>query len=295
MKSTDLTGMTFGRLKVVKEGEIYVSPKGARSRTWVCECECGNKILVSTSHLKSGHTKSCGCLRHEGGKEVRDLTGQRFGRLIAIREDGRTKQGQAKWLCQCDCGNIKSIASASLTGGLTKSCGCYNSELRTNLNLKHGDAFRHNKARLYEVWCAMIKRCENPNDDHFYCYGGRGVSVCADWHKYENFKAWAYANGYDDSAGRGQCTIDRIDNNKGYEPGNCRWVDMRAQGKNTRKAKMLTIQGKTKPLTQWAEEKNIRPGTIHSRLRNGWAVEEAVMTAVMKGGNQYANYRNHSL
>lgn len=180
----DLTGQRFGRLTVVRLGEFR-----NHAYQWVCKCDCGNVAEASASHLKSGHTKSCGCLRREGGKEVRDLTGQRFGKLVALKEDGRTKQGQAKWLCQCDCGNITSVASSSLTGGLTKSCGCYNVEKTTERNLKHGDAFRHNKTRLYEVWCAMIKRCENSGDHNYKYYGARGIRVADEWHDFSHLKS----------------------------------------------------------------------------------------------------------
>ena len=224
-------------MEVVSEGKIQKHPSGNQTRLWECLCDCGNITYASSNHLKSGHTKSCGCLRNEGGKEVRDLTGQRFGRLVAIKENGRTKQGQAMWLCQCDCGNTKTIASASLTGGLTVSCGCYGREKTIKRNLKHGNAYRHNKTRLYEVWCAMIKRCENPNDNGYKYYGGRGISVANEWHDYSNFKEWAEKSGYDENAKRLDCTIDRIDVDGNYEPSNCRWTDWKVQMNNTRRNK----------------------------------------------------------
>lgn len=233
----DLIGKRFGRLEVIGEGESVRHPSGAVSKSWECRCDCGNVVYVSTSHLKSGHTKSCGCLRNEGGKEVRDITGQRFGKLVAIRENGRTKQGQAMWLCKCDCGNEKTIATSSLVNGLTKSCGCYNRERTREKNYKHGNAMRHNKTRLYEVWCAMIKRCENPNDDHFMYYGGRGIKVADEWHDFAVFKEWALSHGYFEGEKRTDCTIDRIDVDGDYEPNNCRWADWITQMNNTRRNK----------------------------------------------------------
>ena len=281
-KHNDILGEKFGRLTAIE----YVG-----SSYWKCRCDCGNETTTTYNKLKTGHTKSCGCLLHEGGKEVRDLTGQRFGRLVAIKENGRTKQGQAMWLCRCDCGNVKSIASSSLVGGLTKSCGCYNSEMRVKRNLKHGFSYRNRKIRLYEVWCNMLQRCSNPNNEMYKNYGGRGIKVCEEWHDFATFKEWAYASGYDENAERYECTIDRIDNNGNYEPSNCRWVDMKTQAKNTRKVRLLTVNGVTKPLTLWAEEQGIQPSTIRGRLRIGWTPEEAVLTKVMKGANGYVNYR----
>ena len=224
----EIIGVKFGRLTPVE----YLG----RSH-WRCVCDCGGETVTTYNKLITGHTKSCGCLRHEGGKEVRDLTGQRFGRLVAIKEAGRTKQGQAIWLCQCDCGATKSVVSAALTSGLVVSCGCYSRENTVRRNLKHGDAPRGRKTRLYEVWCSMIKRCENPNDKAYQYYGGRGIKVADEWHDFSNFKKWAYANGYYEAQSRTDCTIDRINVDGNYEPGNCRWADWITQMNNTRRNK----------------------------------------------------------
>lgn len=236
-KRIDLKGRRFGRLEVTGRADDYCSPGGHKTTMWWCLCDCGNVTKASTAHLNSGHTASCGCLRNEGGKEVRNLKGQRFGRLLVLQENGRTPQGQARWLCRCDCGKEKTIAMSALVSGLTTSCGCYASEMTTLRNIKHGNAFRHNKTRLYEVWCAMIKRCENTNDDHYEYYGGRGVRVAPEWHDFSVFKEWAYKNGYDENAEHFKCTIDRIDVDGNYEPNNCRWADWKTQMNNTRRNK----------------------------------------------------------
>lgn len=132
----------------------------------------------------------------------------------------------ARWLCRCDCGKYVSLSSAQLTGKrANKSCGCY-------LHTKH---LTHGKtgSRLYNVWNSMKQRCTNSNVKTFDHYGGKGITVCEEWmNSFEAFEEWALSHGYDPEERRGKCTIDRIDNSKGYSPENCRIVDMKVQGNN---------------------------------------------------------------
>ena len=145
-----------------------------------------------------------------------DLTGRRFGRLVALRRVESDSGGRTVWECRCDCGTIKCIRAAALTQGLTKSCGC----------LRHGKS----KTRLYHIWAHMIQRCEDPKSNRFHLYGGRGVSVCKEWREdFMNFYSWAIQNGYTDTL-----SIDRIDVDGNYEPSNCRWATMSEQNKNRR-------------------------------------------------------------
>lgn len=177
-----------------------------------------------------------------------DLTGQRFGRLVALRTDGKDSQGKYKWLCRCDCGNEKSVPGTYLTQGYTRSCGCMRSEAVTEHNRsadkrastakwnsiykkKHG---KHG-TRLYRVWSGMKQRCQNTRSEAYQYYGGRGISVFPEWNEdFDAFYSWAMANGYDENAMHGECTIDRIDINGNYEPGNCRWVSIAEQNRNKR-------------------------------------------------------------
>ena len=174
-----------------------------------------------------------------------DITNQRFGRLVAIKRSGFSNRHAAIWECQCDCGNIVHVLSASLRCGDTKSCGCLKRDCGSQMiksitgegstHFKHGDAKAHNMARLYYVWLAMKDRCRNPNNKRYKDYGGRGITVCEEWLRdYTAFRNWAMANGYDPTAPRGACTIDRIDVDGNYCPENCRWVSMKVQNRNKR-------------------------------------------------------------
>ena len=161
--------------------------------------------------------------------KLKNLTGQRFGRLSVIRREGSDPHGFATWFCECDCGNQSIVSGSDLTKSHTKSCGCLRNELSRERCTKHGK----NGTRLYEVWKSMNQRCSNEANAGYRRYGGRGIAVCEDWQNdFQAFYNWAIAHGYDETAPRGKCSIDRIDNDKGYSPDNCRWVDMKTQINN---------------------------------------------------------------
>ena len=165
------------------------------------------------------------------------IEGQRFGRLVALSKansyvapNGRKS---AKWLCKCDCGEFVEILATSLVRGHTRSCGCLARDVSFLSATKHG----REGTRLYDVWTNMKQRCGNPQNPRFSDYGGRGITVCEEWLDFSNFASWADSSGYDETAGRGLCTLDRIDNDRGYSPDNCRWVDMHEQRMNQRRMK----------------------------------------------------------
>ena len=134
----DLTNQKIGKLSVIRQAE-----KINNKTAWVCQCECGNEIIVSSTNLSAGHTKSCGCLKAEKSRQAhfKDLTGQKFGRLTVIKETDQyvSPQGNkyTRWLCRCDCGNEATVLSCHLSSGAISSCGCYSAELTSQLNAKN--------------------------------------------------------------------------------------------------------------------------------------------------------------
>lgn len=143
---------------------------------------------------------------------------------------------------------------------------------RTESNKKHGFGGDHNRPPEYGVWQAMVQRCTNPNCKTWHRYGGRGIRVCDRWRTYENFIA---DMGPRPSAAH---SIDRIDNNRGYTPSNCRWVTIRVQANNTRWNRRIMVKGRTATIAEWARITGLKGNTILCRLRAGWTPERAVTT-----------------
>lgn len=204
-------------------------------------------------------------------KKVHDLSGQRFGRLTVVEmEDTNTRK--TYWLCKCDCGNMKRVRSDSLLCGSIRSCGCLKAE-RDKINLnssvakkKHAEAgYKVGGTRLYNIWQGMKHRCNNPNDARYERYGGRGIHVCEEWEKdFIAFRNWSFENGYEDGL-----TIDRIDNDRGYSPDNCRWATLKEQSNNRSTNINITIGNSTRNLMEWCEIFGLDYKKIYARYRRG--------------------------
>lgn len=190
----------------------------------------------------------------------------KFGRLTVLcrAEDRVYKDGRKRiaWNCRCDCGNTKEVLGENLKSGYTKSCGCLQKEKAAMAQLKHGEA----DSRLYNVWSAIKRRCFNSTVPEYHRYGGRGITMCNEWLDYEVFSNWARANGYRDDAPRGECTIDRIDNNGDYCPDNCRWVNQQDQMNNVSYNHYVTYNGENHTVAEWSRIYNIPYTRLLQRL-----------------------------
>lgn len=191
----------------------------------------------------------------------KDRLGLRYGRLVVIESITIRGLGTG-WKCVCDCGNEIYAAGYNLESGNTQSCGCYHIQRHTT----HGKT----KSRVYVIWKSMRQRCGNPKAFKYCNYGGRGISVCGRWLKFENFLA-------DMGEPPDGLTIERIDNNGNYEPTNCRWATYTDQLNNRRNNRFVEAFGKRQTLTQWSRELNIPFTTLRNRLdRAKLPAEEAL-------------------
>lgn len=196
-----------------------------------------------------------------------DLTGNQYGRLtvlnIAVDIPGKKK----KWLCQCECGKEVVVAGSNLRNGHTTGCK------ECSMERLHKAQIKHNMTgtKLYRVWRGILNRCENSNFKSYSDYGGRGISVCPEWHDGLNFFQWAMQNGYEEGK-----EIDRIDNNGNYGPNNCRWVSRTENANNKRNNRKLIYNGKLMTMAEIARANNINYKLFHKHLSKGMTVEEAI-------------------
>ncbi len=179
-----------------------------------------------------------------------DITGQRFGRLVVTK-----MLPKARCECLCDCGNVTTPLHSDVRHGKTKSCGCTVSH--------HG--MKHTPE--YSVWTSMLQRCENPNNKDYHYYGERGITVCPEWHDFAVFIA-------DMGVRPSGCqTIDRIDNDKGYELSNCRWTTWKRQQRNTSRTIKLDYGGLMLPLCDLAELTGLDSNVMRYRYHAGWSID----------------------
>jgi hypothetical protein len=183
-----------------------------------------------------------------------ELTGRRFGHWTALGRSAR----RCGWLCRCDCGTERSVISSDLLSGRSSACGCTRRTRRS-----HGHTARASgRTPEYAAWAAMKTRCTNPNGDFWYCYGGRGIRVAAEW--VDSFEAFFAHVGPRPS---GRHSLDRIDANGHYEPGNVRWATPEEQANNKTSCRFLEHGGERMTLRQWARKLGITSASLRDRLR----------------------------
>lgn len=257
----NMTGLKFGDWTVIE-----FAGRGKNTKAvWRCVCSCGAVKVVEGSFLRCGGTKSCG----HASKMIN--IGRRFGRLVIVARVEASRTGHhTRYLCRCDCGNEKEQWMSSLMAG-TDSCGCLTKEKLKNRKKKHGMSH----TRLYKSWAAMKDRCLNDGNTAFGHYGGRGITVCERWRlSFDNFL-------HDMGERKPGMTLERVDNNKGYEPGNCIWATRKRQQRNRRANVKIEYKGKVVCLAELSELTGVRAATIRARMLRGASAEDAV--SVPKG------------
>lgn len=199
------------------------------------------------------------------GNGFKDLTGEVFGRLTVLGKTERMSGRKSYWSCRCECGKQKEVRSDCLTRSVkpVKSCGCIRDEQAVK-NIVKNHSHKESKTHLHHLWIRMKQRCTNPKTTRFEDYGGRGIRVCDEWLKYENFRDWAYRSGYKEGL-----SIERVNVNGNYEPFNCTWIPLLEQANNRRTTVWVEYNGKKQNLKQWSDELNINYGTLNSRYQRG--------------------------
>ena len=193
-----------------------------------------------------------------------DLSGQKFGRWSVL-----DYAGASYWHCVCTCGANRKVFGANLTRGQSLSCGCFAADQNTTHGLS--------RSRVYSIWEGMKARCTNPSSTYWHRYGGRGISFCERWQKFENF----YADVGDPPTEAH--SLGRVDNDGNYTPENVRWETPEQQNHNKVLNHKVTIDGVTKTLTQWAQENGLKPSTVMSRIHYGWDDRDAVTLPIIRG------------
>ena len=216
------------------------------------------------------------------GRKALELAGQRFGRLLVIdRHPNSSSCGHTRWNCRCDCGQQLVVAGNNLKSGNSNSCGCLQREMAKTSNTTHG--LGH--VDEYSVWSGMIQRCTNPNSEAYDNYAGRGIFVCDRWMSFENF--------YADMGPRPSPmhSLDRIINDQGYNPENCRWATRVVQNNNTRSNRLIEYKGQMYTLSQLSQlpqvlANGISYNTLLNRLTaQGMDVETAITQPVRRKRN----------
>lgn len=210
----------------------------------------------------------CKISSKDRSRKVIDIAGKKFGRLLVVSMAGMNSQRTMLWNCVCDCGNNAMVAGTKLRSGHTVSCGCAQRDATRLSNTTHG----MRRMPEYNAWRSMKSRCYKKTNSAYHNYGGRGIEVCERWR--ESFENFISDMGRRPSAFH---SIDRINNNGNYEPGNCHWSTGVAQGNNKRNNRRLEVDGRNMTIAEWARERSIPYITLIQRVsRYGWSAQQAL-------------------
>ena len=215
-----------------------------------------------------------------------DMLGKRFGHLTVtgLANKNNTYPLRRNWMLLCDCGKDVTANTNILTKGQKSTCGTC--DLHSQL-LAHNKTHGKSKTKLFRVWYGILERCYNNRIMSYKNYGARGISVCKEWRdSYQSFHSWAMVSGY-----REGLSIDRIDNNGGYEPGNCRWCSKKEQAQNRRSNVFINYMGDSKTISQWESILGFGREIIRSRLLRGWSVNDALSVKANEKRKEAAYFR----
>lgn len=277
----DITGQRFGKWTVLKrvKNDKNGSPK------FLCKCDCGNLKEVLSFTLRNGESTNCGCyLKERANKEI----GKKYNHWTILEKAESNKYGQAKWLCRCDCGNLRKLYLPYIKNGSSKSCGCCRREFLKNQNIKHGMS----NSKIYNIWSSMKGRCYTKTQTAYKHYGGRGIRVCDEWldkeNGFMNFYNWAMQNGYQEGL-----SIDRINVNGNYEPTNCRWVTKRTQSNNTRRNIYVIYNEENHTLKEWSDLLNLNYKAVFNRYQKGFSLQEVFYKGDLRGKRRRKNEKSN--
>jgi hypothetical protein len=280
-KVKDLSGQRFGRLLVLEQG-----PHRSGKVAWSCRCDCGGSALVAARHLLGGNTQSCGCLRQLQGERPNARSrakqpepGTLFGRwkVLGPAEPWRVPDRKMRrgWSlhtavrveCQCEARTVSERLLAELKSGGTRSCSCRQREASARngkARRLHGGTAGGKHTPEFGVWCAMRRRCYFREDPYFESYGGRGITVCDAWCR--SFAVFLQDMGPQPASGY---SIERLDNDGHYEPGNCVWATPKQQARNRRNTVWVQYQGEVIALAEAAERAGVGYKSAYAQMRRG--------------------------
>lgn len=257
---TDRIGEVFNELTVTgyDNGSFYFF-----------KCSCGKDCRISYYEVRKGKTKSCGHIH--ASRKIPNSVGKSFHKLTAIEELGFNNKNQREYLFRCNCGEEVIRLFKDVSSSKIKSCGCGVVEAVKKSNTTHGMT----KTKIYSRYKGMVSRCNYEKHHAYQRYGGRGIKVSNEWlgeDGFEKFYEWAMQNGYSE-----ELSLDRIDNNLGYSPENCRWTDAHTQANNRETSITFKFEGVEKSLMEWANDLELNYDSLWRRIKKyGYTFEDAI-------------------